>query len=190
MKRFIVICEGKSEEAYLNELNRVFRDKEVPLVFFPKIAISGHYKDLIKKYKEEYKINKNTDILILADKDIYIRNERNNKYQYEQKQSNIPNFLFHINNFEDFLVLHLEEDVLTNWISICESYNHFDMPLSSNKYIPLYTKHIFSSYTKGLFPFQKFNIETIKNAINNNNKNLKIKSDFLILLDKIFSKYL
>lgn len=184
-KIVIVICEGPSEESYLKELNRVLREENIPLVFYPKPSGSGHYSVIEKFYKKVRKDNPRSEIKIWVDKDIYERNDSGNHDKYISKPINIPDFDFNYFNYEDMLVLHLDYEQINKWEQICQQKNHFNSPLKSCDYEVLFKDNIFSDYEKGTFLLEKFDIETIKNAIkNNNDETIKFKSDMLTLVEE------
>ena len=83
MKSIIVICEGKSETKYLQELNRFLRENsaENSIVFVPKTVWTGHFTEVVKKYRDERKLNKKANIEIWVDYDIYKRNEQKKLWQ-------------------------------------------------------------------------------------------------------------
>lgn len=60
MKSIIVICEGKSEKKYLQELNKFLRETSVDnsIAFIPKEVGTGHYNEVVKRYRNERKLNK------------------------------------------------------------------------------------------------------------------------------------
>jgi hypothetical protein len=49
----IILCEGESEIAYIQELNRYLRENECDFIFIPKLIGSGFFTDVHKKHKEE-----------------------------------------------------------------------------------------------------------------------------------------
>ncbi|MCA6072240.1 MAG: RloB family protein [Endomicrobium sp.] len=100
--RYIIICEGKSEVAYIQELNKYFREKNISINLVSKPVGGGHYADVVRKYKEEFKKNNEYGFRIWVDKDIYERNEQKNWDKYNKRPKNIPDFCFNIFNFEDF----------------------------------------------------------------------------------------
>lgn len=191
-KTTIIICEGPSEENYIKELNKYFRESSIHIILTPKVVGTGEYKSVIKKYREVYqeyngrnKKNK-MPIEIWVDFDIYHRDNNNCMTNYKNKPKLIPDFLFSYENFEDFLVLHEDKVQLQKWEEICNKHNHFDIPLHENKYLPLLRDNIFPGYEKGSLPI---NID--KNSLNNlfehnnNDENIKIKSDFASFLSSI-----
>lgn len=183
-KTIIVICEGPSEESYLQELNRVFREENIPIVFVPRASCGGNYKNVENKYKKEKRNNSKTEIIIWQDKDIYIRNEKDNNTNYIKKPQGIPDFLFNINNFEDMLVLHLDDSMIKTWEIECVQKNHFNTPMTKNVYEPIFIEKIIPDYKKGDFPFDNFNLDMLNTALRNNKSNkFKFKSAFLDFLE-------
>lgn len=181
---YIIICEGSSETAYIQELNKYMRENDINLNLYPKSIGNGHYAEIIKKYKKEYSSNKKSKFIIWIDKDIYIRNENGNMDKYLSKPTNIPDFKFNMCNFEDFIVLHCDDTTIYNWQNICNNKNHFKVPLQACNYEPLFENNVINNYEKGSFPFNEINKELLDKAIeNNNNKNIKFKSDFLSFLE-------
>ena len=51
----IIVCEGSSEVAYLQELNRLLREKEIPLVYIHKSCDGGQYSKVVRTYKKAKK---------------------------------------------------------------------------------------------------------------------------------------
>jgi len=169
----------------------VLKEENIPLVFCPKPSGSGHYSIIEKLYKKVRKNNpRSEEIEIWVDKDIYERNDSGNGDKYSSKPSNIPNFLFSYFNYEDALVLHLDYEQIKKWEQICQRKNHFNYPLNSCEYEVLFKNNVFNDYEKGTFPLNNFDIETIKNAIkNNNDETIKFKSDMLKLIEKELNIY-
>lgn len=189
-KTFIVICEGASEDAYLIQLNRIFREEEIPLNFVPRPVGCGDYPAVEKKYKTEHEKNPRSRFLIWIDNDIYKRNTKDNKTNYQQKPAGIPDFLFNYYNFEDILALHLEDTKTTEWERICEEHNHFETPMVAAVYEPLFTENIIKDYKKGTFPPIELNLDIINSAIDkNNDESIKLKSDFLKKLEELIKTY-
>ena len=60
-------------------------------------------------------------------------------------------------NFEDYLVLHCMPEIVEDWQSICESNNHFVVPMCARQYEKLFNKFISTNfgtdYRKGEVPF-------------------------------------
>src|SRR5690554_5613842 len=96
----IIVCEGPSEEAYIQELNRIFREKECHFLLIPRTSEGGDYKTVVNKYKSVRKNNPRDQIYIWVDFDLYKRNDKGNYDKYKNKPSHIPEFLFSKMNFE------------------------------------------------------------------------------------------
>ena len=178
-RTIITICEGMSDYAYFQEINRVFKDENIPIRFVPRQADSGHFTSINNKFINERKNNPRSEIIIVVDYDIYQNNISKNMDKYRTKANHLPNFLFNHQNYEDVILLHLSKDDIKRWQNICEQNNHFTNPLSSDAHCELFKKHILNNYKKGDFPFEYFDINTILNAINNNTSETKIHSEFL-----------
>ena len=69
---------------------------------------------------------------IWVDKDLYINNSEFKKLYLNKGK--MPDFLFSIMNFEDFLMLHCNKDLLYGWQEICSSNNQFYTPMPSRIY--------------------------------------------------------
>lgn len=145
-----VICEGKSECNYLQAINRLLREAGIGLVLKAQDAGGGMYKKVEKAYKQCVKRERHTVAWIWVDYDLYERNDKGCKTAYKNKPKGIPDFLFSVHNFEDFLILHLTDDKVANWISTCKD-SHLLSPLHSNQYTPRLAQ-FFPNYTKGSLP--------------------------------------
>ncbi|MBE6446235.1 MAG: hypothetical protein E7021_02410 [Alphaproteobacteria bacterium] len=149
---YIIICEGNSEYAYIQKLNRFLVENNYNFTLIAKIVGTGHYKSVQKKYLYEHKNNPKLPIKIWVDKDTYVRNDEGDRDNYEHKSS--TDFLFSIMNFEDFLALHTDEKTLENWFQICSRKRHHISPMKEAEYLPLVKEHLFPNYTKGDIPFE------------------------------------
>ena len=104
-----VVCEGKSERNYLAALNRLLRDSGIGLTLLspnPKKRDEdggGHFRNVVQKYKDFRRNNRNVQPWIWVDWDLYLRNDQHCMELYESRPKGIPAFLFSIHNFEDFL---------------------------------------------------------------------------------------
>jgi hypothetical protein len=177
-KTYLVVCEGPSETAYLQELNRFFRESQINILFVPKSSNGGKYSLVEKKYREIYKNNKKSQIMIWVDYDIYWRNDQENRESYAAKSSKIPDFLFSRMNFEDYLTLHLEDRELKKWIIQCESHKHFTNPMHSTVYEPLFKDSLFENYKKGDMPFSITQERLNRLFEKNNDPRVPISCDF------------
>lgn len=181
-KIYIILCEGSSERAYIQLINRFFKENEININFVAKEIGTGHFYQVEKAYKE----NKNKEIIIWVDEDIYKRDDKSNGTSYLNKKQNIPDYIFTKYNFEDFLVMHLDDDVINKWHQVLNTKGHFNVPLKSNEYIPLIKENIalFQDYEKGDIPFE-ITFEKIKQAYNTNQKqNINFKCDILKYISK------
>jgi len=163
MPRYIMVCEGYSERAYLQRLQSFLdsqtRNFEVPLSFIPKMPVNsdgdenggGFYGNVTRCYRQQRRDNGTSKIEIWVDHDIYLRQdsapERRNRASYLGKPTGIPDFLFSFHNFEDFLALHLDEQALQRWHTAFDPL-HIAQPLHSGDYLPLY-EAVIPGYQKG-----------------------------------------
>lgn len=163
MPSFIMVCEGRSEFAYLQRLQSFLdsqaSDWNVPLQFIPKIPANpdggekggGFYRNVSRCYRQQRGQNKNSRIDVWVDHDIYFRQdaeaERANCASYLQKPAGIPDFVFSFHNFEDFLALHLDDAAIARWRTAFAP-AHVAKPLHSVDYLPLY-QSVIPVYRKG-----------------------------------------
>ena len=180
----IVICEGRSEFAYVQSLNRMLTTVEGRAAFVPKSADCGNFSAIKRCYQKQKKSNRESEILIWVDRDIYVRSKV--EIEAYAKKKNIPDFFFSTMNFEDVLALHQPKSVLYEWDTICVRKNHFTNPMTDDQYIPLYTKTVCSDYRKGTFPPGfRLTKTVLENAFaNNEDPNVNIRCDFLTWLKK------
>lgn len=189
-KTIILLCEGASEVAYIQELNRYLRENECDFVFIPKQVGSGFYTDVYKKFKEENKANPKTPKKIILDDDIYVRNadkcERNNSAKYAESPIK-SEMLFNTHNFEDFLMLHCDDETLNRWVATCVEHNHVNVPMHSEEYEPL-VNDFFPGYAKGAFPFSAITQGMLDNLFRHNEDlSIFIKSDFASYLKELLN---
>jgi hypothetical protein len=174
----LVICEGASEKAYIQELNRYFREKEIFYNFVPKPSDGGAYSKVVKKFRQVRTENRHAKIIIWVDFDLYMRNEKGDMDRYSSKPQDIPDFSFSRMNFEDFLSLHFEKPTLDNWIVTCTGSNHFTIPMHSVEYVPLFEVFLDIPYNKGKIPFS-FSDSLVSNLRKNiEDRNVPFKCDF------------
>ena len=158
--RYIIVCEGESEWAYLQRLQSFLEQQqpadgsfEPPLLFIvPERVIvkTGTFGKLKSRYSKMRKENKKTAIEILADFDLYNRNDKKCADHYAAKTAGIPDFLFSFHNFEDFFALHFDGIELAEWLRFGNS-GHFTTPLHAAGYLPE-IKRVFPDYGKGRLP--------------------------------------
>ena len=170
-----VVCEGQSEQMYLQELNRFFREYRIPLTFIPRTVGNGAYKAVVGHYRSIRKYLRYEEIIIWVDLDIYTHSEANN---YAAKPASIPDFLFSEMNFEDFLMLHMNPQQVFKWQAAAESHDHFLHPMPASIYVPIFKTYGFHHYRKGRMPF-KLNAKTLGQLfINLHNRKIRFKNDF------------
>lgn len=151
-KSIICVCEGPSERAYIQELNRFFEEEEIALHIIPKPSKGGQYSLVRKMYRSTLKNNPRLPICIWVDWDRYKRNDSGDLDNYQNKPSDIPDFWFTYMNFEDFLSMHLETEDVNRWWVSCNGRNHFSSPSHSSEYIPEFIKFLGDQYNKGEIP--------------------------------------
>lgn len=175
----IIVCEGVSEVAYIHELNRLVCRKDygyAMVPFHPVCAFSGHFGPLKKAFKTAQASNRGNSVSIWADYDTYLRNDLRDGSQYQTRQG-LPDFLFSVMNFEDFLMMHCEPAVLDEWQSICQAHHHFSTPMHAEEYEPL-VRQFWPDYKKGELPFvlTRQRLEWLFQNIDR--PNMLIKNDF------------
>ena len=184
----IVVAEGQSEVAYLNELNRYFREEEINTVFYPVKAVNGQYREVRKAYNAVHRKNRRSRIEILVDRDIYIRDENERKDYSKREEDGLPPFRFSYMNFEDFLILHLSPYKAGRWACIASENGHSTIPLTAKEYLALQKySRIWGKvhYRKGEVPFE-ITSERLRNLIRNDrNSAIFIHSDFTDVIIEI-----
>ncbi len=179
-KTYIILCEGSSEYAYIQILNRILNEHNISIVLNPVLLRNGHFAT-VKNKVEEYTHKDRKNLKVWVDKDIYTRNEQNNQMKYLRKKQSIPDFLFTTYNFEDFFIMHLDDNIIIQWEQKLIKRNHFNMPLISDEYIALLKNSItlFKKYQKGVIPCD-ITLDNIKQAYKTHQAtNIKFKSDLL-----------
>ena len=183
----IIVCEGESEVAYIQELNRLFREMEISATLHPVCVGTGFFSNVVAAYRNARRDNPRTDIQIWVDWDIYARNERQCMDAYSRKGRGIPSFCFSRQNFEDFLATHLAEDDLARWLDVCRSSGHLRIPLHSEQYIPLFREALFPQYSKGDIPFS-LTQEYIERMLHKQDNNeIPLHCDFADIVRDILS---
>lgn len=185
-----VICEGASEVAYLNELNRLFRESDKGLILRPHKAVNGSYVEIRRKYQEVWKNDRKGTVQVLVDRDVYERSPNERLLYSNHDKDHLPDFLFNYMNMEDFLVLHLSHGLVVKWNSICREKGHFQAPLCSDSYIPiLNSSRVLAGgdYRKGSIPFE-VSFESLSRLFENNrNPDFGFHSDFAEFLEEILN---
>ncbi len=159
MMRICIFCEGDTEKNYIQALNRLLRAKGVFDVTLTSKHLEGvsinNYFQKIKKHKA-YELKYFTHFYAWLDFDIFKRANKN-KREIENRinkisfNKNSVESLFNYMNGEDFIILHEGKSKIKAWKNICEENNHFDTPMHSKRYLPLF-KTIKQGYKKGDVP--------------------------------------
>ena len=155
-KPYLLICEGDSGFAYVQELNRFLNEQGLPIVFVAHNAGGGGFKNL-RQVCRTLKTRKNDRTFIMADKDIYHRDDNGSETAYEREKSHMPPFLFQYWNFEDFLLMHYPEEILGSWRETAARCGHTVDPLHSKDSLPVFTAFCnANSVALGfMFPYEK-----------------------------------
>lgn len=180
---YMIVCEGASECNYLEHLNRFLsrlpppaQAGQTPLQFIPKPSQvdprtgrkagcgGGSYAKVSKVYRSEWIKNQGYPFGIWVDADLYIRNDKDNFKAYSNRPGGIPDFLFSIFNFEDFLALHATDEVFEKWRAKMQQAGHFQSPLHWTQYEPLY-REFFPVYQKGRLADDFMETETLCNFL-------------------------
>ena len=187
-KIIIVVAEGQSEIAYLNELNRYFREEEINTVFYPVKAVNGQYREVRKAYNAVVKKNRKSRIEILVDRDIYIRDDSERKDYCRRAEDGLPPFRFSYMNFEDFLILHFSPHRAERWARLASEHGHDTIPLTAKEYLALQKySRIWGKvhYRKGEVPFE-ITTERLNNLIENDRSStIFMHSDFTDVIIEI-----
>ena len=186
---YIVVCEGNSEYAYIQKLNRFFAENGYACIINPKRVDCGHFNEVQRKYKTEKKNNPRTTIYIWVDKDTYVRNDCGDKDKYESKANNLPKFMFSTMNFEDFLAMHQDAKTLDNWYQVCSRQKHHINPMTEGIYIALVEQHLFKDYKKGDIPFD-ITEDCLKTLFVNNKGKHMFRCDFADFIEMLISKHM
>lgn len=155
-KPYLVICEGDSEFAYVQELNRFLNERGSPIVFMARNAGGGGFKNL-RQVCRTLKTRKNGRTYIIADKDIYQRDDNGNGTAYEKEKDRMPPFLFQTWDFEDFLLMHFPQEIVSAWREDAARNGHLMNPLHGNEYLPVFDAFCMKNKAalNFLFPYEK-----------------------------------
>jgi hypothetical protein len=173
--RHIIVCEGKSEWAYLQRLQSFLDAQPLPngsfdpplILIGPTQAVvkTGTFGKLKSRFNTTRKQNRQSSIQIWADFDLYHRNDKNCADHYKHKPKGIPDILFSFHNFEDFLALHWDENRFQDWLRFGNQ-GHFTMPLHAEDYLPE-IQRIFPGYKKGDLPVDFITWDALNNLKRN-----------------------
>jgi hypothetical protein len=193
--RICIFCEGESEKNYIQSLNRFLRECDIWDIRLIEKSLDGvnnnNYCSKIKKYKAK-DVKYFTHFYAWLDFDIF---KRSGKNEYEIKEnvekisfnSKKVTLLLNYMNGEDLVILHEEDCKIKEWEKICKQNNHFETPMISKVYLPLFKKNIKEGYKKGDAPVLSRDIleKCIKNI---NDTNIPFKSDIKLILEIILAK--
>lgn len=172
---YLVICEGDSEVAYVQELNRFLNEQGKTIVFQAVNAGGGGFTT-IRQCCRDRKTRKNGKTFVIVDRDIYARNDSGAGENYEREKDVLPPFLFQSWNFEDYLLMHFPKDLLEEWRGISAINGHLTQPKHSEEYAPIYAEFCRRNadrldydlpYEKGDMPFA-LTAEHLANLFANN----------------------
>ena len=184
-KYYKILCEGESEEVYIKHINKILRDRNIDTLLGTHTFKNGDFNNVMKIVKK-YNHKDKQKLRIWIDEDIYKRNEQQNYTKYLEYKNKMPDFLFTQYNFEDFLIMHLDDKIIIEWQEKLIKRNNFNVPLISDEYIDLLKKNIniFRDYKKGVLPFD-ITLDNIKQAYKTHQAtNIKFKSDFLDFINE------
>ena len=188
---YLIVCEGDSEVAYVQELNRYLNEHGKPIVFLSVNAGGGGFST-IRQCCRNRKTQRNGRTFVLADKDIYVRNDNGNGESYENEKETLPPFLFQSWNFEDFLLMHFPAQVVAEWREIAGSNGHRQLPKHSQEYAPIYAAFCREHqetlcydlpYEKGDMPFA-LTQQHVANLLANNGQDFP-HSEFAELIGRV-----
>lgn len=199
-KPIYFICEGRSENNYLNLLNKFFDENNINYIFqynnvnlegvFPNkgdLEANTCYSKMIKFFKEKFAQNIRSGTFVFwLDDDVFKRKEINKSSlekiiteKFSSKNKEIR-FIYSYENFEDFLVMHLDDDKINKWQNICEKCNHFKNPMKAKIYEEKF-REIFPNYQKHILP-DKIVIDNSKMKLlydRQQNSQIKFKCDLI-----------
>lgn len=187
MTTYYFICEGKSEFAYIQLLNRFLHAESVPIYFKAYDAKGGkpnNIKLCFKHIKQHHRDAR--EVYAFLDLDIYFREDED----ILALPDNVI-YLFNNWNFEDFLVLHYDGDIVSTWHSSCCTSGHAQTPEHSSAIVSRIRNDIFPGYTKGEFPDGfKIDWDAIHKLFKNNGKcKYFLLSDFVYFLKCLLTPY-
>jgi len=177
-KSIIILCEGKSEHAYIQKLSKFFHSQENNKIIFVPKTIGGCTKVNDELRKSKQRDPKITHVIWL-DADVYKRGERDLPKKLRDE------LLLNKFSFEDFLVMHLDRDAVMKWQDICKGLNHFTKPITS-KICKKEIVKIFSEYKKGAQPDElELSEKSLENLFSNQeDKSILFYSDFIDFMRK------
>lgn len=191
-----IVCEGESEVFYMEKLVQFFKnngihpEKEIK-PYRPRVTNNNftltdpmHLLDQAKKIKsDKIRFQHPDKMYILLDDDVFATGQydKNVFRRACNTEGIIP--LFQQNNFEDFVVCHFDDNTVTKWKAIVNSY---DAPLTGEQ-VKREIVSIIPKYRKGSLPSDiqhiVFSFDALNRAISHSNDNgIPFKSDLVTLL--------
>lgn len=204
MRKIFIICEGKSEEKYIQGLRTILVNKcAVEDIRIISECFGGgrtypdfekRVKNQIVEIKDDGGINHRDKIYIWLDKDVFLTKYvgKLTLFKKEIESIKLPikiHFLFNKMNFEDFLILHYRKQEILDLQSKLNHKNHFIKPLIAEKYEPIY-KTVIQDYSKGNLPDDfSLDLEKIKLCVKNiKDNNYCFESDIKEILELVIQK--
>lgn len=185
---YLVVCEGDSEVAYIQQLNRLASESGWDIIFQAKHAGGGTFASLRKACRDA----RAKHTYVMTDRDLYERNDKGFRDSFEREREKLPTFLFQYHNFEDFLLLHFPSEIVAAWREFAQE--HLRKPFHSKSYGPLFQTFVarhpevlspLRNYRKGDFPFPCLTVELLRTLFANNTKDGLPRSDFATFLQSL-----
>lgn len=194
-----IVCEGDSEVFYLEKLGQFLHSKGIHLEtsikpYSPKKTKNKcvltdplhllEYAKRLKKDKDEFQ---HPDVMcVLLDEDVFIRGKYNKNDFIQQCSLCGVTPLFQKNNFEDFLICHLDSSKIECWKAIVSGY---DAPMTDKEIMDRIV-NIIPNYKKGSIPLylqeRVFSIEAFKQVIS---ISADVKMPFMFTISTVLQKF-
>lgn len=191
---YLIICEGDSEYAYVQELNRLLNERGCRAILTPCNAHGGGFASL-RQICRRKKTQRNGRTFILADRDIYERNDNGNRDSYESECRFMPPFMFQYWNFEDFLLMHFDSSVLGAWREEAYQCGHKAIPKSAGEFEKIYELFCeqYNKVLKFALPYEKGDMpfslkESHLRDLFANSEGDFPRSDFISFIRELFDK--
>lgn len=185
-----ILCEGDSEVGYITKLNKFLDNGNYNFIFHSN-NLHGCLKSKTSPYSkivsnfEEFSKGIKGQFLIWLDEDMFKRGQLKENILKNKLKKFISihrkvEIIYSTQNFEDFLSMHLEQELFEKWEEICLKQNHFNNPMISTVYEPL-MKTIIKDYSKGKLPSEIYIDDSIIERLKNrqDDKNFHAKCDLI-----------
>ena len=145
-----IICEGKSEIAYLSHLARFLRGlAQARGLFFPPLTFTGippvhgvgggGYPKVNQVFRAERKANWRGHLKIWLDADVYVREKNEAPDTFAKRTLVTKGYCsFSALVFEDFLAMHFDDGLYEEWKRAFARRGHFAKPLVKAEHDPLF----------------------------------------------------